>query len=60
MSCQNKNDKMSKAPITDSNPTTITAGNTLSVQKKQIKHYIKEPLYYIYIMALLQNRFSII
>ncbi|WP_123966616.1 hypothetical protein [Chryseobacterium phosphatilyticum] len=49
MSCQNTNDKMNKAPITDSNPTTITAGNALSVQQKQIKHYKKEPLYYIYI-----------
>lgn len=49
MSCQNTKDKMDKASITDSNPTIITADNALPVIEKQIRHFPKEPLYYIYI-----------
>ena len=48
MSCQNTVNKMIKAPITESNPTVITAENALSVKEKMIKHFPKEPLYYVY------------
>lgn len=48
MSCQTTTNKMIKAPITESNPTAITAENALSIKEKMIKHFPKEPLYYVY------------
>lgn len=40
--------KIGHPPIGESNTTAITADNALSVKEKMIKHFPKEPLYYVY------------
>ncbi len=49
ISCNHTDNKLSLPPIGESNPTVITADNALSVKEKLIKHFPKEPLYYVYI-----------
>ncbi|WP_293952515.1 hypothetical protein [Sphingobacterium sp. UBA7855] len=49
ISCVGTGEKIAHPPITESNPTTVSVGNALSVKEKMIKHFPIQPLYYIYI-----------
>lgn len=48
LSCKGTDQKVNNWPITESNPTVITAENAPSVKEKMIKNFSKEPLYYVY------------
>lgn len=48
LSCKCTDQRVNHPSITESNPTAIMADNALSVKEKMIKHFPKEPLYYVY------------
>lgn len=47
LSCQDKQSK--NPPITNSNPVNVTEKNLLSSYEKYVRHFPKEPIYYVYV-----------